>query len=1003
MSRVFVPGFRFQRIALVSLLSLSLLFLFATSLHAAYVKRYSTIAPGGMTFTGNSLGLSKASNVNSPGTAGSIGAFITTNTALTVGTFPAGTTLDWTLNSSSAPLRLPAGSSVIYAELIWGGSYIYGGQNVSAFLNNAVTLIGPAGTTTVSPSPATAAVTGGTEYYYVRSADVTSFVQAGGAGTYTVGRVPATVAASENNANAAGWTLAVIYGNPALPARNMTIFVGAELTSSSVSTTSSVSGFCTPGSGTISARMMVSAIEGDSNLTGDQMQFGPTTATLAAVSGPNNPASNFFASQINQDNGTLDTAGTFGTLNHTPGSNSSGRRQGWDITNVDVSGRMQANQNTAYAQGTTSGDRYTIAAIGLQINVGSPVFPTAVMTVDKTQTYIGDILTYSATLNNTAGTADAINVIFTSVPPTGTVFVPNSFRVGGVAQTGADPSVGVNLGTVAAGATKNVSFQVQVTSIPLPPAPASFVGQSSWTYQYQSCAGFPLNNGTNTTNVVSSGTPRLQPTKTANPPGAVLPGAQVTYTISIPNSGTADSSGTTLVDPIPAGTTYVPNSTTLNGVAIADVGGAMPFATTRLVNSPGGSAGQIKMGETATVSFRVTINPSPPLIITNIATIDPDGTGPAPAITVPLTNPPVRADLAVAVTNNQTHSVAGMPVTYVVTVTNHGPDSVISFNLSLSLPAALLNVTRTPSSGSFNASTGEWTGLSLPSGSSVTLTIAGTVSPMATGTITVSATVSPSPGVEDANMANNNASDTDTLTYQADLGITKTDGRTAVAPGSAITYTITVTNSGPSRVESLTVIDTLPPLLQSPVFTPAQGVYNEQTGLWTGLNLLPGQSIVLTLTGTVDTSATGNFVNTVVVSPPAGVTDPVAGNNTATDINTTTAQFTLIKSAEPTTGVPGQEIIFTVYYRNIGGSVATSVIISDTIPFNTTYVPGSLRGGSASSTYATATPLTDAADADAGQVSGANVIFTFATVAGDDGVSNAGSDEGKVYFKVRVN
>jgi uncharacterized repeat protein (TIGR01451 family) len=370
------------------------------------------------------------------------------------------------------------------------------------------------------------------------------------------------------------------------------------------------------------------------------MRFGPTATTVAAVSGPNNPISNFFASQINQDSGSLDTAGTFGTLNHTPGSNGSGRRQGWDITNVDVSARMQSGQNTAYARGTTSGDRYTIASIGLQINVGAPVFPDAVMSVDKTQTYIGDILTYSATLNNTAGSADALNVVFTAPMPAGLSFVSGSFRINGVAQPGANPASGVNLGTIASGTSKSVSYQVQVVSIPPPPAAATFQGQSSWTYEYESCAGFPINNGTLTTNVVSSGTPRLQPTKSANPPGAVLPGGTVTYTISIPNTGTADSSGTTLADPIPTGTTYVPGSTTLNGVAVADVAGAMPFATARLVNSPGGAAGQIKMGQTATVSFRVTINPNPPLIITNVATIDPDGTGPAPAITVPLTNPP---------------------------------------------------------------------------------------------------------------------------------------------------------------------------------------------------------------------------------------------------------------------------------------------------------------------------------------------------------------------------
>jgi len=976
----------------------------ASPLHAAYVKRYTTIANGGMTYTGNALGLSKASATNAPGTNGSIGTFMASkNPTSQDGSYPIPTTNNWTLNASAAQLRLPAGSTVLYAELIWGGSYNYGGQNVSGSLNNAVTFSGPFGSTSVSPSPSTAFTTGSGEYYYVRSADVTSYVQAGGAGSYTVGGVPGTEGTSEENANAAGWTLAVIYGNPSLPARNMTIFVGAELTSTAVSTTSSVTGFCTPGSGTISARMMVSAIEGDSNITGDQMQFGPTIGTLAAVSGTNNPVNNFFASQINQDSGALDTAGTFGTLNHTPGSNSSGRRQGWDITNVDVSARMQANQNTAYARGTTTGDRYTISTIGLQINVGAPIFPTSVLAVDKSTTYLGDILTYTATLNNSAGSADALNVIFTSSPPAGTVFVTDSFKIGGIVQTGANPANGINLGTVAAGASKVVSYQVQVVSIPLPPATATFQGQASWTYEYQSCAGFPLNNGTTTTNVTTSGTVRLQPTKSANPPGKVLPGGTVTYTITIPNTGTADSSGTTLADPIPAGTTYVPNSTTMNGVAMPDVGGMMPFASARLVNSPSGGAGVIKIGETATVTFQVTINPTPPEIITNIATVDPDGSGPAPAIVVPLTNPPVQADLSVAITDGLATAVAGTPVNYLVTVTNNGPDSIISLDLDVTLPSTILNAVWTPSTGIYDKNTGAWTGLSLPSGASITLNIAGTISPAATGSVTVSATVATSPGVQDTNTGNNTASDIDTLTYQADLAITKTDGKTSVTPGSPITYTITVINNGPSRVDSLTVIDTLPALLQSPVFTPAQGVYNEATGLWTGLNLMPGQSVVLTLKGTVDASVKGTFVNTVTVSPPSGVTDPVPGNNTATDTNSSTPEITLTKSADVTTVTPGQEVIYTVYYRNIGGSAASNLIIGDTIPLNTTYVAGSLRSGNAASTYATATPLTDAAGDDAGQFSNPSVIFTITTVDADNGVPNSGSDEGKVYFKVTIN
>ena len=49
---------------------------------AAYQLRYTTITTGALTFTGNTLGLSKADNANAPGTLTGIGTFITTNTGV---------------------------------------------------------------------------------------------------------------------------------------------------------------------------------------------------------------------------------------------------------------------------------------------------------------------------------------------------------------------------------------------------------------------------------------------------------------------------------------------------------------------------------------------------------------------------------------------------------------------------------------------------------------------------------------------------------------------------------------------------------------------------------------------------------------------------------------------------------------------------------------------------------------------------------------------------------
>src|SRR5213075_2441522 len=79
----------------------------------------------------------------------------------------------------------------------------------------------------------------------------------------------------------------------------------------------------------------------------------------------------------------------------------------------------------------------------------------------------------------------------------------------------------------------------------------------------------------------------------------------------------------------------------------------------------------------------------------------------------------------------------------------------------------------------------------------------------ATGTLSNTATVASST-ISDPNAANNSATDTDTLTPQADLAVTKTDGVTTATPGGSVTYTITASNAGPSNATGATVADNFP-------------------------------------------------------------------------------------------------------------------------------------------------------------------------------------------------
>ncbi|SEG42957.1 Ig-like domain-containing protein [Paenibacillus sp. UNC499MF] len=558
-----------------------------------FINRYSVTTNGAITFTGNTLGLSKANNTNAPGTAHSIGTFTTVNTTLRDGTYPLGTTSDYRLNSSSAILVLPAQSTVLYAELIWGGSYNLGGENVASVLNNTVSLTNSAGVFTVTPDTATASVNT-TRYFYVRSANVTSLVQSGGGGTYTVGKVPGTQGDSENSTNHAGWTLAVIYQNATLPSRNMTVFVGNEMVDTPSSTTSAVvSGFSTPTSGPLSGRLLVSAQEGDSPLTGDQMQFGPTAADLTPIYGPNNPVSNFFCSQINNDSGLLDTTGTFGDRNHPTGSVISGGRQGWDITNVDVSSKLVNSQTSANIRGTTSGDVYLINALALQVNINAPVI-SVTKEASKTTAYINEVITYKITITN-SGNATANTLTLKDLQPAGTTFLAGSVTVNGTAQVSANPYTGISLGNLANSQTIVVQFQSRVTTRPTDSP--QFADQATVTYQFQSVIGGTVFNGTAASSVVTVAAGNYPPTA-SNVTGTIP--EDTSFTGQIPAS-----------DPESAALAYTVGSPPAHGTVALNANGTFTYVPNPNFNGTDSFSVTVSDGSGGTANSLVTIRVTP--------------------------------------------------------------------------------------------------------------------------------------------------------------------------------------------------------------------------------------------------------------------------------------------------------------------------------------------------------------------------------------------------------
>ena len=333
-----------------------------------------------------------------------------------------------------------------------------------------------------------------------------------------------------------------------------------------------------------------------------------------------------------------------------------------------------------------------------------------------------------------------------------------------------------------------------------------------------------------------------------------------------------------------------------------------------------------RISPTATGSITNTVSVSPPSGVSDTNSSNNTATD-----TDTLTS---LVDLSVSQTDNKTSVVPGTSNTYTITVTNNGPSTISNFTLTDSLPTALLNPVFTPSSGTYNSTTGLWNGLTLASGNSVTITLTGTIDPTATGSISNTVSVSPPSGLSDSNSSNNSATDTDTLTPQVDLSVSQTDNKTSIVPGTSNTYTITVTNNGPSTISSLTLTNAIPAGLLNPVFTPSSGTYNSSSGVWNGLTLASGNSVTITLEGTIDPTATGSISNIVSVSPPSGVSDTNSSNNTATDIDTLTPQVDLsvTQTDNKTSVTPGTSNTYTITVTNNGPSTINSFTLTDSIP-----------------------------------------------------------------------
>jgi len=253
---------------------------------------------------------------------------------------------------------------------------------------------------------------------------------------------------------------------------------------------------------------------------------------------------------------------------------------------------------------------------------------------------------------------------------------------------------------------------------------------------------------------------------------------------------------------------------------------------------------------------------------------------------------------------------------------------------------------------------------------------------------------------------------TDTLQILVPLiSISKSVNPVSTASGGTLAYSIIIGNTGTGDAFVTQIEDVLPTGFAyvpgtTSGFTTADPAITGQQLTWTGNWTVPKQNAGVegTLILSFQSRAggiPGTHFNNAAVS---GGNFPITATGDTAPVTIGAPLMSLIKTVDKTEAFPGDELIYSVHYHNEGIGPAHTLIFVDTIPPNTTYVPGSLKRGEASSNYSspTNTSLTDATGDDGGEMNGNNVVFFITTISPDDGVPDSGPDEGMLYFKVKI-
>ena len=344
-----------------------------------------------------------------------------------------------TFSSSSSTLTLPDCSRIYWAGLYWSANYqqeVMNNSQISSLPNSdsrrldfrEIKFKVPGGSymdvvADNNPDPVgeeDAVIHDNVNFKdspYTCFKNVTNELQAlpDPSGEYTVANVRATRGVSVGGAG--GWTLVIIYENPTMTGKYISVFDGYAGVTGTATADISISGFNTIPTGPVRARLGASVVEGDRSLTGDAFRIEtPMNPGFTNLYNSANPANNFFNSNITIDGADVTTRNPYAT--NTLGFDS-------DIFEINnpSNGVIANGETDATLRLYTNGDAFGaflvtfgIEVIEPNINLAKTVEDIGGNDITGAGVNLGQYLDYVLTFQNT-GNDDATNFTIRDVLP----------------------------------------------------------------------------------------------------------------------------------------------------------------------------------------------------------------------------------------------------------------------------------------------------------------------------------------------------------------------------------------------------------------------------------------------------------------------------------------------------------------------------------------------------------------------------------------------------------